>query len=75
MELSCSLSQKYNKSYMKKQYVIARYFRGWYVETMCQPTTKRDADKRCVKLQKEASPLTEYKVLKIATTDKKVTYI
>ena len=75
MELSCSLSQKYNKSYMKKQYVIARYFRGWHVETMCQPTTKRDADKRCAKLQKEASPLTEYKVLKIATTNKKVTYI
>ena len=60
---------------MKKQYVIARYFRGWHVETMCQPTTKKDADKRCAKLQKEASPLTVYKVLKIGTTNKKVTYI
>ncbi len=61
---------------MKKQYVIARYFRGWYVQTMCQPTTKKDADKRCAKLQKkEVSSLTEYKVLKIATTNKKVAYI
>lgn len=60
---------------MKKQYIIARYFRGWHVETMCKPTTKNDAEKRCTKLSKEASALTEYKVLKIATTNKKVIYI
>ena len=60
---------------MKKQYIIARYFRGRYTETMCEPTTKKDAYKRCAKLQKEASPLTEYKVLEIATTHKKVTLI
>ncbi|MBP1593037.1 MAG: hypothetical protein H6Q12_55 [Bacteroidetes bacterium] len=46
-----------------------------YKETMCTPTTKKDAEKRCAKLSKEASALTEYKVLKIATTNKKVTYI
>lgn len=60
---------------MKKQYIIARYFKGWHVETMCEPTTKKDAVKRCAKLQKAAPPLTEYKVLKIATTRKKVTII
>lgn len=25
---------------MKKQYIIARYFKGCHVETMCEPTTK-----------------------------------
>lgn len=60
---------------MKKQYVIARYWRGAYVETMCKPTTKKDADKRCAKLQEKEDPLNEYKVLKIPTTNKKVTYV
>lgn len=60
---------------MKKQYVIARYFRGWHAATVCEPTTKKDAEKRCAKLQKEASSLTEYKVLKIGATRKKVTLI
>lgn len=36
---------------------------------------KKDAEKRCAKLQKEASSLTEYKVLKIGATRKKVTLI
>lgn len=70
-----SINLKREEINMKKQYVIARYFRGWHVETMCEPTTKKDADKRCAKFQKEASPLTEYKVIKIATTRKKVTLI
>ena len=26
---------------MKKQYIIARYFKGCHVETMCEPTTKK----------------------------------
>lgn len=65
---------KINKD-MKKQYVIARYWRGSYVETMCEPTTKKDADKRCAKLQEKEDPLNEYKVLKIPTTNKKVTYV
>lgn len=60
---------------MKKQYIIARYFKGCHVETMCEPTTKKDANKRCAKLQKDAPPLTEYKAIKIATTRKKVTLI
>ena len=60
---------------MKTQYVIARYWRGAYVETMCEPTTKKDADKRCAKLQEKENPLNEYKVLKIPTTNKKVTYV
>ena len=44
---------------MKKQYVIARYWRGAYVETMCEPTTQKDADKRCAKLQEKEDPLNE----------------
>lgn len=65
----------HNKIDMKKQYVIARYWRGAYVETMCEPTTQKDADKRCAKLQEKEDPLNEYRVLKIATKNKKVTYI
>ncbi len=60
---------------MKKQYVIARYWRGHHVETMCEPTTKKDADMRCAKFKEKEDPLNEYKVLKIPTTCKKVTYV
>ena len=60
---------------MKKKYVVARYFRGRHAATVCEPTTKNDAEERCAKLQKESYPLTEYKVIKIGTTLKKVTLI
>lgn len=36
---------------------------------------KKDADKRCAKLQEKEESLNEYKVLKIPTTNKKVTYV
>lgn len=68
-------SEGLNNSDMKKQYVIARYWRGSYVETMCEPTTQKHANKRCAKLQEKEDPLNEYRVLKIATKNKKVTYI
>lgn len=49
---------------MKKQYVIARYWRGSYVETMCEPTTRKDADKRCAKLQEKKTLLMNIRCLK-----------
>lgn len=42
---------------MKKQYVIARYFRGWYAATVCEPTTKKRMLKSDAQNFKKKPPL------------------
>lgn len=60
---------------MKKKYVVARYFRGHYVETMCEPKTKKEAEILCRKLTEKEDSLNSYKVEKIGSTLKRITYL
>ncbi|MBK5721318.1 hypothetical protein JGH11_10585 [Dysgonomonas sp. Marseille-P4677] len=60
---------------MIKKYVVARYFRGYYVQTMCEPKNKKDAELLCQSLSKEEGPSTAYKVEKIKSTKKKIKYL
>ncbi len=60
---------------MKKKYIVARYFRGSYVETKCNPTTKKEAESMCARLNEKASELTHYRVLPVGTTRKNIKLI
>lgn len=64
-----------NKTGIRKQYVVARYWRGSYVETMCKPMTKKEAETLCSNLSSKPDVLNKYEVKKIGSTTKKVTYL
>lgn len=63
------------EDYMKKKYIVARYWRGAYIETMCEPKTKKEATELCDKCNLIANEVTEYKVHRIGNTHKVVKLI
>lgn len=60
---------------MKKKYIVIRLFRGYYVETIGTPQTKKEAESRCAKLNEKAGELTEYEVRSIGSTKKSIKLI
>ena len=49
----------------KKKYVVARYWRGSYVETVCKPTSRDNAESLCDGLNESTGTVNEYKVKEI----------
>lgn len=64
--------------YMNNKYVVARYWKGCYVQTMCNPMSEKNATIAADRLNKDAGMFDEYKVKQVTdsiTMNKKNEYI
>lgn len=63
---------------MNNKYVVARYWKGCYVQTMCNPMSEKNATIAADRLNKDAGMFNEYKVKQVndnTTMNKKKEYI